>query len=155
MSQEPAAPPGGLSGSGDAPARTRVTEILGGTQFRYLVVGGWNTLFGLALFAVLLWLLEDRIGYAWILLICQVVAVIQAHWAQRRFVWRSASPFWPELVRFSMVYVVAYFVNLGLLALCVEVAGWPVLPSQVGVTMLMVVLTYSINRVWTFRSATA
>ena len=44
--------------------------------------------------------------------------------------------------------------NLGLLALCVEVAGWPVLPSQVGVTMLMVVLTYSINRVWTFRSAT-
>ena len=74
----------------------RSALITGSTQIRYLIVGGWNTLFGLALFAVLLWLLEDRVGYAWILLICQVVAVIQAHWAQRRFVWRSASPFWPS-----------------------------------------------------------
>ena len=130
----------------------RVTRITSSTQVRYLVVGGWNTLFGLALFAVLLWLLGGVVGYGVILLICQVIATIQAHWAQRRFVWRSESQFWPELLRFSLVYVVAYFVNLTLLTLCVEGLGWPVLQSQVAVTMLMVVLTYTINKVWTFRS---
>jgi putative flippase GtrA len=137
--------------SDDQTVSARLAAITGRTQVRYLVVGGWNTLFGVALFAVLYWLLQDVLGYGLILLICQVIAVVQAHWAQRRFVWRSESRFWPELLRFSMVYVLAYFVNLGLLVLCVEVMEWPVLPSQLGVTILMVVLTYSINRAWTFR----
>ena len=134
------------------PASAKYATIMGGTQVRYIVVGGWNTVFGLAVFAALWWLLESVIGYGVILLVCQVIATVQAHWAQRRFVWRSEAQFWPELMRFSMVYVAAYFANLGLLALCVEVIGWPVLQSQVAVTILMVVVTYSINKAWTFRS---
>jgi putative flippase GtrA len=130
----------------------RFANLTSSSQVRYLVVGVWNTLFGLAVFAALWRLLDGVIGYGLVLLVCQVIATVQAHWAQRRFVWLSDGKFWPELGRFSMVYVAAYFANLGLLALCVEVLEWPVLPSQVGVTMLMVVLTYGVNRAWTFRS---
>lgn len=130
----------------------RLASTMAGTQVRYLIVGGWNTLFGLAVFAALWWLLAGIVGYGLILLACQVIATVQAHWAQRRFVWRSDGQFWPELLRFSLVYVVVYLANLGLLAFCVEAMGWPVLQSQVGLTLLMIVVTYSINKAWTFRS---
>ncbi len=123
---------------------------LDSTKSRYLLVGAWNTLFGVALFALTFSWLGERVPYPWILLACQVIAVLQAHWSQRTFVWRSLGSFWPELSRFSIVYVASYFANLGALALCVEWIGWPVLPSQVGITGALVVATYAVNRRWTF-----
>jgi putative flippase GtrA len=140
----------------DDPASTRrLGALLATTQTRYLVVGAWNTFFGVALFATLLWLFGDHVGYWLILLVCQVIATVQSHWAQRTFVWRSRGAFLPELLRFSLVYIASYFVNLGLLALCVEVLGWPVFGSQLAITVLMVALTYTVNRLWTFRHAGA
>lgn len=133
--------------------RDRAGRLISSTQVRYLVVGAWNTLFGLVLFIVLLALLDDDLGYGVILLICQVIAVLQAHSAQRRLVWRSTRSFWPELARFSAVYVVSYVVNLALLTICVEIVGWPVLESQVGLTFVIVAGTYTLNRYWTFRHA--
>ena len=131
--------------------RGNLRRASGSTKSRYVVVGGWNTAFGVVLFAVLLHLLADRLAYGWVLLICQVLAVLQAHWAQRRFVWRSQEPFWSELTRFSTVYIAAYVTNLALLVLFVEVLGRPVLESQLIVTILLVIATYSVNRRWTFR----
>ena len=128
-----------------------VRRLVGSTETRYVLVGAWNTLFGIGLFALLLHTMGHYVGYGWVLLLAQVVAVIQAHFSQRKLVWRSHGRFLPELGRFSVVYVVTYFVNLGLLALCVEVLGWPVLASQVIITIVLVITTFAVNRTWTFR----
>lgn len=135
----------------EARERMDVAGVLRSEQARYLAVGGWNTMFGLAAFTVLYGLLGSQLGYGWILLMAQIIATIQAHFAQRRLVWKSRGHYWPELLRFSLVYGISYFVNLALLAFLVEVVGWPVLASQFVVTGLIVVLTFVINRTWTFR----
>lgn len=127
-------------------------EALRAEQVRYVVIGGWNTAFGLATFTVLFRIFGGRVGYGWILLAAQVIATVQAHFAQRRLVWRSRGAYVPELARFSVVYAVSYFVNLAALVFLVEVVGWPVLPSQFAVTLLIVVMTFLINRGWTFRN---
>ena len=131
--------------------RSQVWGFLGSTQFRYIVVGIGNTIFGFLVFATLWTLLDGLLGYGVVLLIAQAIAIIQAHWAQRRFVWQSGAAFWPELARFATVYFNAYFVNLALLALCVEVLEWPVLESQMALTLLIVAITYMVNRFWTFK----
>ena len=71
---------------------------------RYVVVGAWNTAFGLALFTILYLALGSSLGYIAVLTVAQVIAVVQSHATQRLFVWKSAGPYWPELLRFSLVY---------------------------------------------------
>jgi putative flippase GtrA len=57
----------------------------------------------------------------------------------------------PELGRFSVVYSVVFVANLGLLAVAVEVIGLPVMLSQMVIGMGLVVGSYTVNRLWTFR----
>ena len=130
-----------------------VRAVVNSEQFRYVLVGVWNTAFGLGVFTFLYTFLEG-VGYAVVLLLSQIVATLQAHFAQRHLVWAARGPYVPELLRFSVVYAASYVVNLVLLAFLVEVLGQPVLASQFAVTSLIVVVTFLVNRGWTFRHRT-
>lgn len=130
----------------------RMDAVWEDRRIRYLVVGGWNTLFGVLLFIALQVLLGEVLPYPVVLLIAQVIAVLQAHWTQRTFVWRTSGQFWSELTRFSAVYAGSYFANLALLAALVEMAGWQVIRAQIVVSLVVIVATYLVNRVWTFRA---
>jgi putative flippase GtrA len=122
-------------------------------EVRFLLAGGWNTVFGLGVFAFLQLTVGDVIGYPAVLTISTVIAVLQSHLIQRRFVWHSTLPYGTELLRFSSVYVVQYAANLALLALAVEVMELPVVPSQVAITAVLIVSSYVVHRFWTFRHA--
>ena len=118
---------------------------------RFLVVGGWNTVFGVGFFTGLYLVAKDDLGYAAVLGIAQVVGVLQSHATQRFLVWRSHSAYFRELARFSALYVITYFINLGLLAFGVDYLGFPVLPTQWVIAALLIPLTYTFQRVWAFR----
>jgi len=118
---------------------------------RYLIVGAWNTVFGLALFSILYLVVGQELGYIAVLTVAQVVAVLQAHATQRFFVWRSHAPYPGELLRFSAVYAATFLANVLLLALAVDTLGLPVLPSQWTIGGALIVLTYFVQRAWTFR----
>lgn len=130
---------------------TRVRGFITGRPARFLVVGVWNTVFGVLVFTVIQLALGDRVPYPAVLALAQVLAVLQAHAAQRRLVWRSSRPYLPELARFSVAYVAVYVANLALLALFVEVVGWPVLLSQYLSLPFVVGFSYLTSRFWTFR----
>ena len=70
-------------------------------QLLYLVVGGWNTLFGYAIWAVLQYLLGDHLHYLVIVLISWPIAVLNAYLGYRYVVFRSRGPIRRELPRFS------------------------------------------------------
>ena len=131
---------------------------MGGHAFkrpaRYLIVGAWNTVFGLALFSILYLVLGQEIGYIAVLTVAQIVAVLQSHATQRFFVWKSHAPYRPELLRFSAVYAAAFLANVLLLALAVDAFRLPVLPSQWSIGGALIVLTYFLQRAWTFRQPT-
>jgi len=117
---------------------------------RYLVVGTWNTLFGIAVFTALQLAWGDRVNYLVVLSISQVVGVIQAHATQRFLVWRSKAPYLVELGRFGVVYLGSYIANAALLAFSVELLHAPVLPSQYVITVAVVAGTFVANRSWAF-----
>jgi putative flippase GtrA len=127
--------------------RIRVT----GRPARYIVVGAWNTAFGLGCFSVLYLLLGSILGYLGVLTIAQLVAVIQAHWTQRILVWRSRAWYVPELIRFSSVYVGSFFANALLLTLAVDGLGLPALPAQWVIGAGLLIPAYLVQRVWAFR----
>ncbi len=85
-------------------------------QLLYLVVGGWNTLFGYLVWATLQFLLGDYLHYfVVIIVLAWPIAVLNAYLGYRYIVFRSHGPVLRELPRFSLVYVVTLVVNLALL----------------------------------------
>ena len=90
-------------------------------QVLYLVVGGWNTVFGYGVWAFLQYLLGEHLHYLVIVLLSWLIAVANAYLGYRYVVFRSRGPILRELPRFSLVYVLTLLANLALLPVALNV----------------------------------
>ncbi len=114
-------------------------------KLRFLVVGGWNTLFGYVSFYVLYLLAADRLHYLIIAVIAHFVAVTQSYVMQRRLVFRSAAPVPREFMRFNASLIGTLLFGLLTMALLVEAAGMSPLIAQAIVILLSVMLSYLLH----------
>ena len=61
-------------------------------QLLYLVVGGWNTVFGYGVWALLQYLLGDHLHYLVVIVLSWPFAVLNAYLGYRYIVFRSRGP---------------------------------------------------------------
>lgn len=118
---------------------------------RFILIGGFNTIVGYLLFAVLQLTLGAHVHYVLVLVISTAIGIVVAYAMQRWFVWRVRGHWWSRLVRFSGVYAAALVVNAALLPLLHEGARVPVLVAQAGITLLNTLGTFVAHRSFTFR----
>jgi putative flippase GtrA len=137
-------------------------------RFRYLLVGGWNTVFGYGLFLLLLALLTDPLralgsSPAWPLQwiardyyvvvgwIGWVFAVPQSTLTMKYLVFRSPGHAVPQIGKAYLVYVPTQVIGSVLLWLTVSVFG---LTPQIGALATLVITTvasYIGHKYFTFR----
>jgi putative flippase GtrA len=117
---------------------------------RYLLVGIWNSLFGISNFYFL-----SIIFNTWpdlVVLGCSyLISIVQAHVAQRKFVWQSKSAYFPELARFSSAYILQFSINSALL---VHSDMWLSVNRETRQTVIVIFLTivfYFVNKRGVFR----
>lgn len=125
-------------------------KIFGTTEVKYVIAGIWNSIFGVVLFATLLHLFEDELSYAITLGFSYPISIVQSHYVQRRFVWESSYSYKKELTRFGAVYLFQFAANLTLLSIAVEILGFPVLISQIVIVAILILISFVINKKWTF-----
>lgn len=117
----------------------------------YLVVGGWNTVFGFALFAGLRLAVGDAAHYLVILSVSWIISVLEAFVAYRLIVFRVHGNVIGDLLRFSSVYVAAFAFNLAALPFAVDVVNLPVLAAQAIVVAFTVASSFILHRRYSFR----
>ncbi len=120
-------------------------------RFLYLVVGGWNTLFGYLLFSALYYLLSNRLSYVLIFIASYAVSTLNAYWGYKRFVFKTATRFITEFPRFALVYVGALAVNLVVFPWLTTTLGLNPYLSQGLFTVVLVATTYIVNQRFSFR----
>jgi putative flippase GtrA len=120
---------------------------------RFGIVGLLNTAFGYGVFILLQLTLGTVAHYLVVLAVANVVAILQAYVFQRRLVFRFQGGWWAGLLRFSLVYVGAFAVNLVLLPVFHELLRIPVIPAQGIVTVLQAFGTYVAHSRFTFGPA--
>jgi len=125
-------------------------KIFGTTEVKYVIAGIWNSIFGVVLFATLLHLFEDELSYAITLGFSYPISIVQSHYVQRGFVWESSYSYKKELTRFGAVYLFQFAANLTLLSIAVEILGFPVLISQIVIVAILILISFVINKKWTF-----
>jgi putative flippase GtrA len=119
-------------------------------QLLYLVVGGWNTVFGYGAWAVLQFLLGNHLHYLVVVLISWPIAVLNAYLGYRYIVFRSRGSILREFPRFSLVYVVTLVVNLALLPIALHVLPLNIYAVQALLTVLVVVCSYLSHKHFSF-----
>jgi len=120
-------------------------------QLLYLVVGGWNTLFGYGIWALMQFLLHDYLYYLVILVISWPFAVANAYFCYRHFVFHSNDKVWRELPRFSLVYVITLVAGLVMLPILVHTLPYNLYVIQALFTAVVVVLSYLSHKYFSFR----
>jgi len=120
------------------------------TTTRYLLVGIWNSVFGVGIFLILSLSLPE-LSDSLILLISYLVSIVQAHFMQRKFVWSSTEKYFQELVRFSGAYISQFVANLILLQIFVRFIGLNRSVSQVIIVLILTVVMFFVNKNGVFR----
>ncbi len=115
----------------------------GDRPLRFLVAGGVNTVFGLAIYPLLLWSNEwlDE-HYMIALLIAQALSVVFAFTTYRFGVFRSKGDMARQFGTFTSYYVFNYLANWVTLPLLVEFGEIEPWLAQLGLTILLIIGSY-------------
>jgi putative flippase GtrA len=119
-------------------------------QLLYLVVGGWNTLFGYSVWAVMQYALGDTLNYLVIILLSWPIAVLNAYIGYRYIVFRSTGPILRELPRFASVYVTTLLVNLALLPIALWALPFSIYVIQALFLFVVVIGSYLGHKYYSF-----
>jgi putative flippase GtrA len=119
-------------------------------QLLYVAVGGWNTVFGYAAWALLQYLLGDHLHYLVVVVISWPIAVLNAYLGYRYVVFRSRAPVFRELPRFSLVYILTLLVNLALLPIALRVTPFNIYVVQALLTGVVVICSYLAHKYYSF-----
>jgi putative flippase GtrA len=119
--------------------------------FLYLVVGGWNTLFGYGVFVVLYRLAGAELSYAVILTASYGLAILNAYLAYRYVAFRSHGAVRRELPRFAVVYLLTLIVNLVFFPIALDVLPVSAYAVQAVFTVGVVVASYVAHKYFSFR----
>ena len=95
-----------------------ITRLLQRKEFRFLIVGGINTVVGYGTYALFLYLGVD---YLIAFTIATIVGVINSYLWNRFFTFRSNSKALGEIAKFSLVYFISFCAGLLFLKVIV---GW-------------------------------
>ena len=118
----------------------------------YLVVGGWNTLFGYLVFSLLYYLIGARVGEIVTLLLTYPISTVNAYLGYKFLVFRTRGNYVREFIKFSSVYVGALVANVVLLPILTRVVGLSAYVAQAIFTVAIVVASYVGHKYFTFRT---
>jgi len=123
-------------------------------KLRFLVVGGINTLFGIAAYPMIYLLLAGLDAhYLVILVISQIVCVSFSFMTNKYFVFRTTGNYWREYQKFWLLHLGAFAINLLVLPLAVDGLKMNPMIAQTAYAIVMAIISYFWHSKITFSSA--
>ena len=118
---------------------------------RYLVVGSWNTLFGVILLYVLFFFFNNKF-YEYELCATYVLSTAQSYTTQRLVVWKSSTAPKAEFSRFVASTISQYIINSVMLYFAVH--GLKLKPTYAALPIMLTIAFgfYFVNRNLVFRA---
>ena len=118
----------------------------------YLLVGGWNTLFGYLLYAGLFYIFHRNLNYIILLLISYFISILNNYLCYKFLVFKTRGNYIKEYCRFLVVYGASFLLNVALLPLFVEVFKIHPLVTQAIVTVFIVIISYFGHKKFSFHN---
>ena len=118
---------------------------------RFLIVGGWNFVFGYCAFAGLYWLLNG-IWPDWLIATVAAILGITMSYLTHRFItYRSHGCWWKEYIRFYVVYGGQTLLNIFLIWLFVTRLRYNAYLVQLVITLALTIASYWAHKLYSFK----
>ena len=128
-----------------------LSTLLRDQRFRFLLIGGCNTVFSTMLFAELVHALPASAPSSVSLVISWAVSMVVGFVAYRRFVFQVKGRLWLDFARFTGTNVTSLLINIFALTLLTDIIGLPAVPVQIFVTCIVVISNYFGHKHVSFR----
>lgn len=120
---------------------------------KYGFFGVITTALNLLLFALLK---ELGMHYIWANTVSYVIAVVVNFVVNQRFVFervaeQSSKQYFFQFSKFAIMRFISLGVDNGLFFVMVTLWGWPVYLSRIGLSVVLILATYGINKVFVFK----
>jgi putative flippase GtrA len=134
-------------------ATRTVRRLLADQRIRFLIVGGFNTVFGYAVFVALELTIGVRIGYLLSLYSAYLIALMVGFALHRHFTYQvtGTGNILLDFMRFSGVSLVALAVNTAALPLLVELGGLSPIAAQAIIVVFTTLVSYFGHKLFSFR----
>ena len=118
---------------------------------RFLIVGGWNFVFGYGAFAGLYWLFNG-IWTDWLIATVAAILGITMSYLTHRFItYRSHGCWWKEYFRFYVVYGGQTLLNIFLIWLLVTRLRYNAYLVQLVITLALTIASYWTHKLYSFK----
>ena len=128
---------------------------------RFLLVGGFNTVFAYTLLLLLNFVLSEHLPYSKSI-VANIALIIQYAFSinfsfltMRYYVFRSHGVWQKEYVRSCGVYVIIYSINAPIISGLITFLNWPLWMAQGAYLIISTVLTFLLHKHFSFRKETA
>ena len=135
-----------------ADGRSVVATLWHSRVLRFGVIGGLNNLLTYGIFVALTLAGMPSIAAA---TITYATGMVVSYLANRSFTFQHSGSARRSLVRFVVVNLAGYALNVAILALFVEMLGWNALVVQLGAIVIVATGIYLGMRFWVFRATGA
>ncbi|MDR0932600.1 MAG: GtrA family protein [Victivallales bacterium] len=122
---------------------------------RYLLVGGWNTLFGVGLFTLAYESWGTPRNYLLIAVPSNIIAVTNAFLCYKWFVFRTHGNYWKEYIKCWTIYGSSTLLGIALLAILVELFKINPVWANILLTAVGIIWSYLGHRFFSFRNKVA
>ncbi len=112
---------------------------------RFMLVGGVNTIVGVATFPFLFWLSDGAVGNNALLIVSSVFCAVFAYFTHRILTFRSKGAYHVEIGKFLILTLVVYLINLAVLNTIPRMTGIHPVAAQVVTTMVLSVILMALN----------
>ena len=127
-------------------------KLLKKQSLRYLLAGGWNTVFGYGIGVGLYTILSSQLHVAVIAAIANILAITMSFLTYKLFVFKTTGNWLSEYGRSYLVYGSMALLSIILLWAMVDYLGVDIWYAQALVILLTVGVSYLGHKFFTFRS---
>jgi putative flippase GtrA len=133
----------------------RLKKVFNTQEVRFLIAGGWNTLFGYAVYAIPYYFLHKWVHYMVIAVVGNVFAITMAYVTHKFFVFRTKGNVLREYVKFIGVYGVTTVIGLTALPFCVEILKFSPYIAPLFILVVTTVISFLGHKYFSFKHKTA
>lgn len=119
-------------------------------KIHYVIVGGWNTLFGYMAYVLLYHWLGQQVHYVVLVVPSKILAITNAFICYKWFVFKTKGNVWREYFRTYVVYGAAFLINLCMLPLLVELGHVSPPHAQAMIIFATAIISYFGHRSYSF-----
>jgi len=129
---------------------SKLINVISNQKIRYLMTGGYNTLVGYLLFVLIFYYFSSTLNHYLLLGTCHLIGTIHNFFSYRTFVFKIKSSSLLNYLKFNLVYLFTFSINIILFTLLTKVMNWNLYLAQALILIIIATVGYFLNKYYSF-----